>query len=102
MKKSLTLLFVLFSLYLLLNGCSSNSSVDKVQEVLEGHVIFYYNIAGMRLNYTVQAEDIKEVVNEQFSGKEVWRAKVGEGLSWYVYIDKETYQILKEEPLFVS
>ncbi len=87
---------------ILLIGCSNNSVESKIKPKLNGHTLYYSNIAGQQMNYTVQEKDIVEMIKTSLDGNPVWRIKVGQSLSWYVYFDESGERIVKEEPLFVS
>lgn len=89
-------------LLLILAGCAAQqiSEEDAVRKSLVGTEIEYGNLAGNTLTYVVNESDIISV--EKISEKEaVWKVRVGNNLSWYLYLN-ENHDIIRIEQLFMT
>lgn len=86
-----------------LNGSGDSADVKKaINDRLVGTNLTYYSIAGVPMNYTIGADDIKSVEKTTYDGQPAWKVRVGEGLSWDLTMDAEGKQILDTKQLFVT
>jgi hypothetical protein len=90
---------------LLATGCvSSNGSAGDVnttiKDTLVGTNLTYYSIAGKPMNYTIGQDDIVSVEPATYEGKDAWKVRVGESLSWDLTMDANGTKILYVDQLF--
>jgi hypothetical protein len=90
---------------LLAAGCiSSNSNAGDVnatiKDTLVGTNLTYYSIAGKPMNYTIGPADIVSVAPTTYEGKDAWKVRVGESLSWDLTMDANGTEILYVDQLF--
>ncbi len=119
-KKPMILIFMILSIFI--SGCiniQNDASVKPVAtlittpsattqrtitEVIRGNLIgtniTYYDFAGRPVNYTIIEYDIKDIQETTFKGALVWKVKIGEGLSWNIYMDEKGEKIIEVEQLF--
>ncbi|MFH1589877.1 MAG: hypothetical protein ABIB43_04890 [archaeon] len=95
----------LFSLVIvaLLISCSTNITLqDRVNDALVGKNITHYSIAGVPLTHVIEESDIGKAENALYQKQEYIRVKIGQTISWNLYLDKETLEIIHTEQLFVT
>jgi hypothetical protein len=90
---------------LLATGCvSSKSNAGDVRatinDTLVGTNLTYYSIAGKPMNYTIGQNDIMSVEPMTYKGKDAWKVRVGESLSWDLTMDENGTKILYIDQLF--
>lgn len=90
---------------LLAAGCISTSSNagdarSAIKETLVGTNLTYYSIAGKPMNYTIGENDIGNVEPTTFEGKDAWKVRVGQGMTWDLTMDANGTGILHVDQLF--
>jgi hypothetical protein len=53
-----------------------------INDTLVGTNLTYYSIAGKPMNYTIGQNDIGSIEPTTYEGKDAWKVRVGESLSW--------------------
>ncbi|MBC8500565.1 MAG: hypothetical protein ISS25_03350 [Nanoarchaeota archaeon] len=92
------------SLVMLLSACTSPevSLEDRIKESLIGYELTYYTIAGLPETFVISEFDIISIEEATYQKEEFYKVRVGEGLSWNLYLDKETFEVVHTEQLFVT
>ena len=98
------LIICLFIVSIVLLGCVPKEKAveEKIKERLIGEKITYYSIAGQPLNFTISAKDIISIEKVEIKGEILWKARVGDGLAWDIYLGKDGKNIVKKEQLFLT
>jgi hypothetical protein len=86
-------------------GFMALSGSDKypgqaIEKTLVGTNLTYYSIAGQPMNYTITHDDIVSIEPTTFEGKNAWKVRVGQSLSWNLTMSADGTQVLDSEQLF--
>lgn len=84
------------------SGNESGDSLKAINMTLVGTNLTYYSIAGVPMNYTIGAGDVRTVEKTEYDGRPAWKVRVGEGLAWDLIMDEEGRQILDTKQLFYT
>jgi hypothetical protein len=84
--------------YIVMAG--TDDSRETIKDTLVGTNLTYYSIAGRPLNYTIGQNDIVSIQPTTYEGKEAWKVRVGESLSWDLTMDVKGKEILYIDQLF--
>ncbi len=71
-----------------------------IEKTLVGTNLTYYSIAGKPMNYTITQDDILGVEPAIYKGKDAWKVRVGQSLSWNLTMSADGTQVLDSEQLF--
>jgi hypothetical protein len=83
-----------------LSKSNAGDARSTIKETLVGTNLTYYSIAGRPMNYTIGPEDIGSVEPTTYEGKDAWKVRVGQGLSWDLTMDANGREILYVDQLF--
>jgi|FLOH01.1.fsa_nt_gi hypothetical protein len=97
------ILFLLLVFVMLISCVPQEKSLEsEIKESLVGYEISYYNFAGQEMFFTITESDIISI-EDDFSNKlNTYKAVIGDSLSWNLYLDKETLEVVRTEQLFVT
>ncbi len=84
------------------SGSDSASIRNAINDRLIGTNLTYYSIAGVPMNYTIGASDVKAIEKASYEGQAAWKVRVGEGLAWDLIMSVDGRQILETQQLFVT
>ena len=90
---------------MLATGCVSSKSNaadarSTIRDTLVGTNLTYYNFAGRPMNFTIGENDIGNAVPTTFEGKDAWKVRVGQGMTWDLTMDANGTEILRVDQLF--
>jgi hypothetical protein len=86
-----------------LKGGSDSATIrNAINDRLVGTNLTYSSIAGVPMNFTIGADDIKSVEEASYEGDPAWKVRVGEGLAWDLIMSADGRQILDTRQLFVT
>jgi hypothetical protein len=71
-----------------------------IKDTLVGTNLTYYSIAGNPMNYTIGPQDIVSIEPTTCEGKDAWKVRVGESLTWDLTMDASGTEILYVDQLF--
>jgi len=101
----LTIMTCLLVVAMLTTGCVSAKSNagdarSTIRDTLVGTNLTYYNFAGRPMNFTIGENDIGNAVPTTFDGKDAWKVRVGQGMTWDLTMDANGTAILRVDQLF--
>lgn len=82
------------------SSMADTANKNNINKTLVGMNLTYSSIAGKPMNYTITANDIKDIQRTMYNGKPAWKVRVGKGLAWDLIMDNSGQKILETDQLF--
>ncbi len=73
---------------------------EKIKSKLIGMELTYHGTMGEIEKYTIIESDIKTMNESWLDNKRVWKVRIRDAMTWYIYFDEKGENIMKVEQLF--